>query len=128
MRTKSLIAALAIAALVVPAAATAKPGHGHGAHAVSYVFKGTYGGDGSVDVNHGNAHARHAGLVGVSVQFDLSAAKLTVADTNADGAVDATDIVSGDVVVVHARLTKGDPGTAPYAAKHLIDQTHPAGD
>lgn len=134
-RRRTALAALGVAALAVPTAAIAKPDgeHGHsGEHGggptkgVSYVFKGTYVSDGNVDVAKGNAHVRKAELVGTTVQFDLSAAKLNVADTNSDSIVDATDIVSGDNVVVKAKLPKGDPGAAPYAARQLVDQTHPA--
>src|SRR4051794_10156146 len=94
---KTYLIALAVGALAVPAAAAAEPGghghgHGHGhegAHGhggthghghnptVMYVFKGTYDGDGVVSVDHGNGHAKKAGLVGQDVQFDLSGARLT---------------------------------------------------
>lgn len=144
LRKTSLIA-LGIGALAIPAAAVADPGghghgHGHGhdpAHGhghghnptVMYVFKGTYGPDaGTVTVNHGNGHVKKAGLVGAPVSFDLSAAKLVVADTNADGSVTADDVVGGDTVVVKARLPKQDPGAQPFAAKQLVDQTNPADD
>jgi hypothetical protein len=141
---RSWIVAIAAAALAIPAAAVADPnghsnGHanphatGHGNPTVTYVFKGTYDGAGLVTVNHGNGHARKAGLVGtdgvgVDVQFDLTSTKLTVADTNADGVVDATDVVTGDAVVVKARLGRTDPGAQPFAAKHLVDQTNPPAD
>ena len=87
-----------------------------------------HAGGGSVEVSHGNAHVRHASLVDTTVQFDLSNAKLTVADTNEDGTVDAADLVTGDSVVVKARLPKSDPGPQPFAAKHLVDRTNPPGD
>jgi hypothetical protein len=146
---RSAALALGVAALAIPAAAVAQPGHGHAnghgkhghanghgnhghvnghgkQHPVGYVFKGTYEGDGLVSVEHGNAHARKAGLVGPDIQFDLSGAKLSVADTNADSIIDATDVLVGDAVVVKARLPKHDPGSQPFAARHLVDQTHPA--
>lgn len=136
---KTIGAALAVAALAIPAAAVAHPGHGHGKghakehgqghgknHPVSYVFKGTYDGSGLVTVNHGNGHARKAGLVGTDVQFDLTNTKLSVADTNADSAVDVNDVVAGDHVVVKAKLPRKDPGAQPFAARHLVDQTNPA--
>ncbi len=91
---RSWLAALSVAALAVPAAAVAHPGHGHanghGTHNVQYIFKGTYEGDGVVNVDHGNRHARNAGLVGddVHVQFDLTNTNLDVAETNTDGVVD----------------------------------------
>lgn len=122
MRTRAAIVTL-LAAIAIPATALAS--HGHGSHAVMYVFKGTYAGSGAVDVTHGNGHVKHASLVGTTVQFDLTNAKLTVGDTNADGTVDASDIVTGDKVVVQARLAKPDPGAQPFAAKHLVDQTNP---
>jgi hypothetical protein len=128
MRKNALIVA-ALAAIAIPATAVANNGHGggHGPKAVMYVFKGSYTGSGAVDVNHGNGHVNHAGLVGTNVQFDLSNAKLTVGDTNGDGTVDANDIATGDKVLVQARLPKSDSGPQPFAAKHLVDQTNSAG-
>jgi hypothetical protein len=145
---RSAALALGVAALAIPAAAVARPGHGHAnghgkhghanahrhghanghgkQHPVGYVYKGTYEGDGLVNVEHGNAHVRKAGLVGQDVQFDLTGAKLSVADTNADSIIDATDVLVGDAVVVKARLPKHDPGSQPFAARHLVDQTNPA--
>jgi hypothetical protein len=127
MKKNALILA-ALMAIAAPAAAIANNGHGgghgHGPKAVMYVFKGSYTGSGAVDVNHGNGHVKHAGLVDTTVQFDLSNAKLTVADTNGDGTVDANDITTGDKVLVQARLPKSDPGAQPFAAKHLVDQTN----
>jgi hypothetical protein len=130
LKNASLIV-LGIGALAVPAAASAKPGgghgHGHGGNpAVSYVFKGTYGGDGVVAVAHGNGHVKKADLVGQDVQFDLTDARLEVADTNADGSVTVDDVAAGDRVVVKAKLPKQDPGGQPYAARQLVDQTNPS--
>jgi hypothetical protein len=132
MRLKKA-ALLVLAALALPAAAAATPGngggHGHGqgpVKGVSYVFKGTYGADGVVNVTSGNAHARKAGLVDGEVGFDLSAAKLKVGDTNGDGTADVADISTGDSVIVKAKLPKSDPGTAPFPARELLDKTHPA--
>jgi hypothetical protein len=123
---RSALVALGTAALAVPAAAVAHPGNGKN-HNVTYVFKGTYLGDGHVDVTHGNAHVRKNGLLG-DVQFDLTSTKLNVADTNSDTLVDATDVLVDDKVIVKARLPKGDPGSNPFAARHLVDQTNPAPD
>ena len=138
MSTKRKLAvALGVTALAIPAAAMGhhkeghdKGGKGHGkTHAVKYIFKGTYVGDGStVSVHKGNAHARRADLTGVDVAFDFSSARIVVADTNADEAKDLSDVVAGDRVVVHARLPKGDPGAQPIAAKKLIDQTNNPAD
>jgi len=142
MSNDALKRAVAIGAVLAlgaaPAALAAKPddpgsqGQGHaGGHSkkggkavVSYVFKGTYAGAGSVDVDHGNAHVRKAGLVNTPVSFDLSSARIVVADTNADGTADANDVAANDRVVVKARLPRKDPGSQPYAAKQLVDQTH----
>jgi hypothetical protein len=100
-------------------------GKGHNP-TVMYVFKGTYAGAGAVDVTRGNAHVRHAGLVDTTVNFDLANARLSVADVNNDTVVDVNDVSTGDKVVVKARLSKKTPGTQPFGAKQLVDQTHPA--
>jgi hypothetical protein len=137
---KTSLIALGIGALAIPAAAVAKPGHGHGhdgghghGHGhnptVMYVFKGTYGDTpGAVSVDKGNGHVKKAGLVGQDVQFDLTNARLQVADTNSDGSVTADDVVAGDHVQVQARLPKQDPGAQPFAAKKLIDKSNPPDD
>jgi hypothetical protein len=140
---RAFLVALGAGALAVPAAAFAKPGgdhghghghggdhgHGHGGNpTVMYVFKGTYGGNGTVAVNHGNGHVKKADLVGQDVQFDLSDARLVVGDTNADGSITADDVSSGDRVLVQARLPKQDPGDQPFAAKKLVDQSNPPDD
>jgi hypothetical protein len=130
---RAFLIGLGTAALAVPAAAIAKPGdhghagsHGHGGNpTVKYVFKGTYGSDGVVTVNHGNRHVRKADLLDQDVQFDLSGARLVVADTNADGSVTADDVATDDRMVVQARLPKQDPGAQPFAASRLVDQSNP---
>lgn len=134
-RAAAIAAVLALGA--APAALAARPdnpgsqGQGHsgshgksGTKTVSYVFKGTYAGDGSVAVDQGNAHVRKADLVGTTVNFDLTNATFVVADTNADGTANADDVVAGDRVVVKARLPRKDPGDQPYGAKQLVDQTN----
>jgi len=133
---KSAATAAVALACASPAVATPGNGHGHGQghgnaqgktkiHRVSYVFKGTWNADGTVSVKHGNAHVRRAHLVGTDVQFDLSGAKFVVADTDGDGAHTSADLTPGDRVVVKARLPRKDPGSQPFTAKMLIDQTHP---
>jgi hypothetical protein len=125
--------ALGVTLIVLPAAVSdghqldKRPGHQdkHGAKTVQYVFKGTFHvADSSVTVLKGNKHVRRAGLVGETVVFDLSAARLRVADNNGDGKRDAADLQDGDKVVVQARLPRRDPGAAPFAARKLVDQTH----
>jgi hypothetical protein len=127
---RSAAAALGAAALLIPSAAIAKekpvkPAHGKSKPA-SYVFKGVWHLDGTVTVDHGNARVRKGGFIGQVVAFDLTAAKLRAADSNADGAVTVADLLEGDKVVVKARLPRTEPGTGPFAARMLVDQTHPA--
>src|SRR3954452_22293496 len=83
--------------------------HGHGnanGHSkaggkavVMYVFKGTYSGAGDVAVDHGNAHVRKAGLVGTTVSFTLTSAKIVVADNDGNGTKDVADVRNLDRVV-----------------------------
>lgn len=131
---RSLIATLGVAALAIPSAAIAKQGENHGkgqgkghsaGHDVAYVFKGAYEGNSMVEVAHGNARVRKGGLIGQTVSFDLTGARITTADTNGDGVTDLTDVQVGDTVLVKTMLPKSDPGVQPFAAKHLVDQTHP---
>lgn len=133
-RASAIGAVFALAA--APAALAAKPddpgsqgqGGGHskkgGKAVVTYVFKGTYAGGGSVDVNRGNAHVKKADLVGTTVSFDLDNARIVVADANADGSKNLDDVATDDRVVVKARLPRKDPGDQPYEAKQLVDQSH----
>ena len=143
---KRVFAIGAVLALgTAPAALAERPadpgsqGHGHGkehgkghesehgksgAKTVMYVFKGTYAGAGDVAVDHGNAHVRKAGLVGETVSFDLTTAKIVVADNDGNGTRDLADVRNDDRVVVKARLPRTDPGAQPYTAKQLVDQTH----
>ncbi len=132
--SRAAAAALAAAALLIPSAAIAtgkpedkpvKPPHGKSKPA-NYVFKGIWHADGTVTVTGGNARVRKNDLVGEVIAFDLAAAKLRAADTNADGAVAPADLVEGDKVVVKAWLPRTEPGAGPFAARKLVDQTHPA--
>ena len=130
-RNTRLAAALGAAALLIPSAAIAKdkpvkPAKPGKSKPASYVFKGVWHAGGTVTVGGGNARVRKGGFVGDDVQFDLTAAKLRAADTNADGAVTVDDLVEGDKVVVKARLPRTEPGAGPFAARMLVDQTHPA--
>ncbi len=147
MNKRVLVAAVTAAALAVPAAAVAQPGKGKGAekHAkvngkktkkVTFVFKGTFTAPGTIEVLAGNSHARKGGFVGETITVDLASAKLVVADTNADGTVDVTDVKDGDVVLVQARIAKGTDFVAPadgevaetVAARKLVDKTNPPVD
>jgi len=139
MNTRIVSAALAAAALALPAAAIADPGHGKGhdkpakkVKTVTFVFKGTFSAPGTVTVTSGNAHVRKGGYVGKQVSFDLATAKVVGVDTNADLKVDATDVGEGDNVLVQARVAKGTKYAAPVegeaaaaaiVARKLVDQT-----
>jgi hypothetical protein len=133
---RTLIVALGVAALAVPAGAMANHKEGHApkgkgqakTHNVAYVFKGTYAGEGTVTVTGGNSRVRKGGFIGETVTFDLADAKVVVADTNGDSANDLNDVQVGDKVVVKARLPRKDPGSQPFNADRLVDQTHPAAD
>lgn len=125
---------LGIAALAIPAGALAKQGEnhgkgkakGHGPHSVAYLFKGTYVGESSLEVKAGNSRVRKGGLIGQTVAFDLTDARIVVRDTNADGQQNLEDVATGDWVVIKARLPRKDPGDQPFDAKRLIDKTnHP---
>jgi hypothetical protein len=140
----SIVAGAIALASVTPAVAAPGNGHGQGGdhgqqgqshgkangkakvHKVTYVFRGTWSAAGGLSVTGGNAHVRKAGLIGQDVQFDLSGAKLVVADTDGVAGLSAADVKDGDRVVIKARLPRKDPGTQPFAAKMLIDQTTPA--
>jgi hypothetical protein len=149
---RTMIVALGIAALAVPAGALASHGESHGKgkgtskgqkgdhgkakghrpHNVAWVFKGYYKGDGSasgegsIEVRHGNSRVRKGGYIGDEVAFDLSGARIVVADANGDGKRDLDDVAVGDWVLVKARLPRSDPGDQPFEAKRLIDKTsHP---
>jgi hypothetical protein len=125
----SLIVALGVAALVIPAAAVANgqgKANGKGkTHAVAYVFRGLYAGEGSVEVKAGNSRVRKGGLVNTTVTFDLTNARIVVADTNGDGQRTLEDVATGDKVVVKAMLPRKEPGSQPFVAKRLVDQTQP---
>lgn len=128
---RNLIVALGVAALALPAVAVAhhKEGHSKGQgkskpHNVAYVFKGTYAGESTVDVLKGNSRVRKGGFIGETVAFDLTDARIVVADTNSDGTRDLNDVAVGDKVLVKAKLPRKDPGSQPFDARRLVDQTH----
>jgi hypothetical protein len=124
---RNTLVAIGVAAAVIPAAVSdAKPRTDKPpkAQTVTYVFKGTFDG-GAVDVTKGNKHVKRAGLVGTEVAFDFTSARVKVADTNGDGTRNLADVADGDKVVVKARLARKAPGDGPFAARQLVDQTHP---
>ena len=142
MKSHRIIAAAATLALAATPVAFAKQGEdrsgkgkeksalkgqngkGHGkAKAKMVTLKGTVvSADAAgvvVMVTKANKHGRH--LVGTEQTF--TATKVNVADTNLDLAFTTDDLVDGDKVVVQARIAKD--ATAPYAARHIVDQTNP---
>jgi hypothetical protein len=146
--SKTFTLAGTLAALAFPALAVAKDGNGHGhgreqaqlhahqhgqgnAHANgqskprNYIVKGTVSGVAgdvvTVVVDHANHHG--AGLVGQTVQFDLSEGRVV------GRAHDTSDVKTGDRVVVQARLPRDLTGTQqPYNARKLVDKGQPASE
>ena len=113
--------------LVLPAAIS----DGHERHGpkrdrqAAYVFKGTFITAGSsVSVLKGNRHVRRAGLVGQTVAFDLSAARIRVADVNGDGMRDAADLQNGDMVLVKAFAPRHSAHAGRFVAQKVVNQTH----
>jgi hypothetical protein len=103
--------------------------HGHGKAKRDLLFGGTLtsvdaaAGTAVVQVTKTNRGARAWDEKAVS--FTLAGAKLNVADRNANGALDAGDLVAGDKVIVKVRLAKGATAAEPFAAAKLHDVTAP---
>ena len=145
----TMVVAGALAAPVAAHAAGGRPDNGHGPSStaavqhgngrntakhnptVTYVFKGTVV---SVDAPAGTAVVkvatvnRHAtSTANLTVTFDLTKAKVTVADVNADHATGLPDVTAGDHVLVQARLPRRSPDLSDtVVARKLVDQTRPA--
>lgn len=124
---RNTVLMLGVFLLVLPAALS----DGHERHGpkqdrkVAYVFKGTFNADGStVSVVNGNRHVRRAGLVGQTVAFDLSGARVRVADVNGDGKRNAADLHDGDVVVVKAHAPRRNSGAGLFVARRVVAQRH----
>jgi hypothetical protein len=116
MNEHVIAAVLGAAALAVPTVAVASPGHGTGhekqtaEHAVNgtakgkaqhvkkvtFVFRGTFTAPDAVTVAAGNAHVRKGGFIGNAVVFDVSNARIVVADTSGDQRFDLTDPLADD--------------------------------
>ena len=140
--TRPLVALGVVAALALPAAAVAKGGghggfHGHkggnsaghkqkGKHGRSLIVKGTVSavGTGTIDVLVSGGNHRGRALKGQTVTFDVSNARIVVADVNGDGSRDLADVAVGDRVVVQSRIDKGATvdTTQPVVAKRVVDQ------
>ena len=90
----------------------------------AYVFKGAFNSaDASVHVLKGNRHVRRAGLVGQTVAFDLSAARVRVADVNGDGLRNAAALQHGDLVVVKAFAPRRSAHTGRFMARKVVTLT-----
>ncbi len=133
--TRTIIAAVAGLALLVPGAAVAKGGPGSGkgqAKPQTYLFKGTVASvdaaatDVTVTITRGNRAARR--FVGQPVTFDVATAKLVVADVDGDGKAAAGDVKPGDAVVVQVRAPRNATAEAPLSARKLVDLTSPPVD
>ncbi len=141
MTPKTAFAVLAAAALVAfPAAAVGKDGSGKpgkGGDAVAkpkkpkkpkvhtYEFKGLVvavaDGTVQVEVKAGNSRAKK--LKGLTLTFDVTKAKVKVADVNNDGKRDLADVAVGDRVNVQAKLPRGAVDTSQaLPARHLVDK------
>lgn len=100
-----------------------------------YNFHGTYTGiDGlevgqvSVTITNGNKWVMRSGLIGQTVVFDASTARIRVADVNTDGSTNLNDLVIGDAVLLQARLPRVLPLTPPLKAWKVVDKTNPPVD
>ncbi|HEX8745337.1 MAG TPA: hypothetical protein VF712_19580 [Thermoleophilaceae bacterium] len=147
MNPKRTLATLGVAALVAcPAAATAKNSNGGGSGKApqgdvaadhgkgkgkskkpkvqTYEFKGLVAGvaDGNVQVAVSAGNSRGRKFKGQTLTFDLSKAKLKVADVNKDGKRDLADVAAGDRVNVQAKLAGPVDATQPLAARHFVDK------
>jgi len=140
---RPLVALGVVATLALPAAAVAHGGghgkgafHGHkggksaghkqGKHGRALIVKGTVSavGTGTIDVLVTGGNHRGRALKGQTVTFDVSNARIVVADVNGDGSRDLADVAVGDRVVVQSRVDKGatvDP-SQPLVAKRVVDQ------
>lgn len=112
-----------------------RPGKGPVKKGQQYIFHGTYTGtDGleagqvSVAITSGNKWVRRSGLIGQTVVFDASTARIKVADVNTDGSVNLSDLVIEDAVLLQARLPRALPLTPPLKAWKVVDKTNPPVD
>ena len=148
MNPKRTIAALSVAALVAcPAGATAKNDHSGGKagkapkgeqqsdgggkgkkpkkpKVATYEFKGlvTVVGDGTVQVTVSGGNSRAKKLKGQTLTFDVTKAKVKVADVNNDGKRDLADVAAGDRVNVQAKVAGPVDAAKPVAARHFVDK------
>ena len=140
MKPKTTFAALAAAALVAfPAGAMGKDGSGgkgksgdETAVAMpkkpkvhTYEFKGLVVavGEGTVQVEVKAGNSRAKKLTGQTLTFDVTKAKIKVADVNKDGSRDLADVAAGDRVNVQSKLPRGAVDTSQaLPARHFVDK------
>ena len=82
-----------------------------------------------VQVLHGNSRGKK--FKGQTLTFDLSNAKVKVADVNQDGKRDLADVAAGDRVNVQAKVAGPLDAAKPVAARHFVDKgpaPPPSGD
>jgi hypothetical protein len=143
MNLKRSLAVLGAAALVAfPAGAMAKNGPGGGSGGKSaeakgehkkpkkpktstYQFRGlvTAVGDGTLQVDVKSGNSRGKKFKGQTLTFDVTKAKIQVADVNRDGKRDVADVAVGDRVQVQAKLPRGAVDTTQaLPARHVLDK------
>jgi hypothetical protein len=145
MKPRTTLAVLGAAALVAfPAGAMAKGGHGGPGKADdadvakpskakkpkkpkvdTYEFKGlvTAVGDGTVSVEVKSGNSRGRKFKGQTLIFDVTKAKLHVADVNKDRKRDLADVAVGDRVNVQAKLPRGGvDASQALPARHVVDK------
>ena len=92
----------------------------------TYEFKGlvkAVGTDGTVQVEVVGGNSKAKKLKGQTLTFDVSKAKVKVADTNGDGKRDLADVGAGDRVNVQAKLLRGSVDTSKaLPARHFVDK------
>jgi hypothetical protein len=81
-----------------------------------------------VSVKRANHGRRGRALAGLTLTFDVSAARIQVRDVNGDGARDLADVQPGDPVEVRAELPRSSAPdlSAPIAAQRFRDRARPA--
>jgi hypothetical protein len=130
---RNLLAVLGAAALVAfPAGATAKKPSDGGkdkkppkVKVATYEFKGLFAavGDGTVQVEVKAGNKLGKKLKGQTLTFDVTKAKVKVADVNKDGERDLADVAAGDRVNVQSKLPRGAVDvTQPLPARHFVDK------
>ena len=71
-------------------------------------------------VDHTNKHARD--YDDQPVQFDFADARIKAKDASGNSSANLAD-ASGDRVVVKAKLPRQDPGSQPFKARQLVEQS-----